>query len=431
MRAKAWRMPEDALVTNALIHVALSCSQCYNLRKMLGTVSFWQVVAYFLKLGATGFGGPVALANYMRRDLVEREGWFTEEEYDRGLAVATACPGPLAYQLGVYCGYVKYGLLGGVAVGLAFALAPFVIVVVVAAIYVRFESAVWIRSLFYGVGPVVVALILKACWNLGLKTLKRETAAWIVAGVALVATIVFQKELTILFIAAGFLGIVLFAPRAAPAAASADLATSSTSKLRIRSTTIPVLLAAIPAVAPVAAWQLFAFFFRTGLLVFGSGLVVVSFVKAYVVDQYHWLSERAFLDAVAVGMVSPGPVVITATFVGYLVGGFPGALAATVGIFLPSILFTVLGTPLLIRYGKNPRVMGFVRGVTVAVVGVLAGTTYLVGKPVIGDWLTAFIALAVLVAPRISKRIPDQAYVGAGAIIGLIAYPLLQPAWMR
>jgi chromate transporter len=177
-------------------------------------------------------------------------------------------------------------------------------------------------------------------------------------------------------------------------------------------------------------WQLFAFFFKTGLLVFGSRLVVVSFVKAYVVDQYHWLGDREFLDAVAVGMVSPGPVVITAAFVGYLVGGFAGALAATVGIFLPSILFTVVGTPLLIRCGQNRRVAGFVRGVTVAVVGVLAGTTYLVGKPVIGDWLTVLIAVAVLVAPRIRKAIPDQAFVGAGAIIGLIAYPLLRPTWM-
>jgi chromate transporter len=185
-----------------------------------------------------------------------------------------------------------------------------------------------------------------------------------------------------------------------------------------------LLAVAVPAAVSVTAWSLFAFFFKTGLLVFGSGLVVVSFVKAYVVDQYHWLGDRAFLDAVAIGMVSPGPVVITATFVGYLVGGFAGALAATVGIFLPSILFTVVGTPLLVRYGKNPRVAGFVRGVTVAVVGVLAGTTYLVGKPVVVDWLTALIVIAVLAAPLLRKGIPDQLFVAGGAIVGLIAYPV-------
>lgn len=395
--------------------------------------TFQQIVFYFLKLGATGFGGPVALANYMRKDLVEREGWLTEEEYDRGLAVATACPGPLAYQLGVYCGYVKHGILGGVAVGLAFALAPFVLVAAIAAIYVHFSSAVWIRSLFYGVSPVVVALILKACWNLGAKTLKRDTAAWMVASIALIATLVFQRELTVLFVIAGVIGIFVFAPRngIAEVLAPQPPIAEPSRQTKLQGNAIPIALAAVgPGLASATAWNLFAFFFKTGLLVFGSGLVVVSFVKAYVVDQYHWLGNRAFLDAVAVGMVSPGPVVITATFVGYLVGGFTGAFAATLGIFLPSILFTVIGTPLLIRYGKTPRVAGFVRGVTVAVVGVLAGTTYLVGKPVIGDWLTILILLAVLVAPRVRRGIPDQAFVAAGAIIGVLAYPLVRPTWV-
>jgi len=236
----------------------------------------------------------------------------------------------------------------------------------------------------------------------------------------------------LLFVVAGILGVFVFRPRkaAAPVPPPPELA-DPPSQATVRATAWPIALAAaVPAAVPTAAWSLFAFFFKTGLLVFGSGLVVVSFIKAYVVDQYHWLGDRAFLDAVAIGMVSPGPVVITATFVGYLVGGFAGALAATVGIFLPSILFTVVGTPLLIRYGKNPRVAGFVRGVTVAVVGVLAGTTYLVGKPVIGDWLTGLIAIAVLVAPRLRKGIPDQVFVGASAAIGLIAYPLLRPTWM-
>jgi len=158
---------------------------------------------------------------------------------------------------------------------------------------------------------------------------------------------------------------------------------------------------------------------KTGFLVFGSGLVVVSFVKTYVVDQYHWLDGQTFVDAVAVGMISPGPVVITATFVGYAVGGFAGATAATLGIFLPSIVLTVFATPLLIRYGSHPRVAGFVRGVTVAVVGVLAGTTYLIGRPVIVDAFTAVLLLAVLAAPFISKRIPDQGYVALGAVLGV------------
>jgi chromate transporter len=388
-----------------------------------------EIALYFLKLGATGFGGPVALANYMRSDLAERMHWISEEEYDRGLTIASACPGPLAYQLGVYCGYITHGVLGGIVVGLTFAFAPFVLVTGVAALYVHFAGTDIVRGLFYGVGPVVVALILKAAWSLGVKTLKRETLAWIVAGVALVATILLQRELIGVFILAGLLGIFIFAPRPA-AALPATAAPAPPGPSTVNSQAAPLLLAVLPGLGMIPSWDLFAFFFRTGLLVFGSGLVVVSFVKAYVVDQYHWMNDRTFLDAVAIGLISPGPVVITATFVGFIVGGFSGALASTVGIFLPSIIFTVVGTPLLLRYRNNPRVMGFVRGVTVAVVGVLAGTTYLVGRPVIGDWLTALILIAVLAAPRLGKKIPDQALVAAGAAIGLIAYPLMRPDWM-
>jgi chromate transporter len=165
--------------------------------------------------------------------------------------------------------------------------------------------------------------------------------------------------------------------------------------------------------------SLFFFFLKTSFLVFGSGLVIVSFVKTYIVDQYHWLDNQTFVDAVAIGMISPGPVVITATFVGYAVDGLAGAVASTIGIFLPSILLTIVATPLLLRYGSHPRVAGFVRGVTVAVVGVLAGTTYLIGRPVIVDVVGALILIVVLAVPMFTKRVPDQVYVALGAIIGV------------
>jgi chromate transporter len=390
--------------------------------------SLAKLVVYFLKLGATGFGGPVALANYMRIDLFERRKWFTDDEYEQGLAIATALPGPMAYKLAIYCGYIARGVVGGVAVGLAFAFAPFVLVVLAAFFYARYAAFDIVRGLFYGVGPVVVALILNASLDLGFKTLKREVPAWIVAGVALAATIVLQRELTIVFVLAGVLGIFLFAPKR-KSVPPAPAAAAGTQKLMAQG--VPLLAAALPSAVSGMAWQLFAFFFKTGLLVFGSGLVIVSFVKAYVVDQYHWLDNRTFLDAVAIGMISPGPVVITATFVGYMVGGFIGAVAATIGIFLPSIVLTIAGTPILMRYRNNGRVMGFVRGVTVAVVGVLAGTTYLVGRPVIGDLLTLALLLAAVAATRLTKKIPDQVLVAAGAIVGLIAYPLLRPTWMQ
>jgi chromate transporter len=388
-----------------------------------------QLVLYFLKLGATGFGGPVALANYMRADLFEKRRWFSDDEYGQGLAIATALPGPMAYKLAVYCGYIASGVAGGVAVGLAFAVAPFVLVVAAASVYARFAASDVVRGLFYGVGPVVVALILKASLDLGLKTLKREVPAWAVAVVAMGATLVLQRELTVLFVLAGVLGIFLFAPQPKPAPAPEAARTGTTQTLR--SNALPLLVAALPSAAAGMAWQLFAFFLKTGLLVFGSGLVIVSFVKAYVVDQYHWLDNRTFLDAVAIGMISPGPVVITATFVGYMVGGFIGAAAATVGIFLPSIVLTIVGAPILMRYRNNVRVTGFVRGVTVAVVGVLAGTTYHVGRPVIGDALTATILLTTLGATWFGRKVPDQALVVAGAIVGLIAYPILRPTWVQ
>ncbi len=378
--------------------------------------ALFELVRYFLMLGATGFGGPVALANYMRRDLVEKRGWLDEATYDRGLAIATACPGPMAYQLGVYCGYVTHGVPGALAIAVAFALPPFAIVVAVAALYERFAGAGVVRGLFYGIGPVVVALILRASWNLGRKTLKRDYAAWIVAVVACAVTIALQRELAWLFLAAGVLGIVAFASRSKPP--PPPLVEAAPGAEKMRAFGAPVLLA-LAAPASGLAPALFWFFLKTGFLVFGSGLVVVSFVKTYVVDQYHWLDNQTFVDAVAVGMISPGPVVITATFVGYAVDGFTGAVAATAGIFLPSIALTVLATPLLLRYGAHPRVAGFVRGVTVAVVGVLAGTTYLIGRPVIVDVFAAVLFVFVLAAPLVAKRVPDQAYVGLGAVLGV------------
>ena len=312
-------------------------------RPSTSEVSLGRLAAYFLRLGAVGFGGPVALANYMRRDLVEARAWISEGEYDSGLAIAAACPGPLAYQLGVYCGYVRFGVLGGLTVAVAFGLAPFLIVVGAAAAYTRFSQNWQLRALFYGVGPVVLALILKACWNLGMKTLRRDPTAWVFAASACTVTVIVQKELTVLFIAAGLIGMFVFANPGGPPSAERPAAAFPRAGSAALALALPV--------APVGgmAWKLFLFFFKTGCLVFGSGLVIVPFLKTYLVDDYHWLGNREFLDAVAIGMISPGPVVITATFVGYVLAGLTGAFAATVGIFSPAVLFTVLATPLLLR----------------------------------------------------------------------------------
>jgi chromate transporter len=384
---------------------------------MISRPALTSLVLYFLRLGLTGFGGPVALANYMRRDLVERYHWIRADEYDEGLAIATACPGPLAYQLGVYCGYLLHGTLGAFLVAVAFATAPFIIVVVVAALYVKFGSTWVLRGLFYGVGPVVIALIIRSCWDLGRKTLRHEWLAYLFAAIACAVTIVVQRELTAIFLVGGALGIFLFyrpTPKA-PQPTSVEPLKKAEVKL---SSIVPVVLGGYQTVAPM---KLFWFFLKTGFLVFGSGLVVVPFLKAYVVDQYHWLSNQAFLDAVAVGIVSPGPVVITATFVGYLNAQLTGAFAATAGIFTPSIVFVLLGTPILRRYRQNGRVQGFIRGITVAVVGVLVGTSYLVARSSIHDIVGLVILLATLAVLWSKWKIPDPALVGAGAACGLIA----------
>lgn len=382
--------------------------------------TLWGMVAYFLRLGAVGFGGPVALANSMRRDFVETRRWLTAEEYENGLALAAACPGPLAYQLAVYCGYIRFGVVGGLAVAVAFGLGPFVIVTFAAWLYVRFTGNWQLRALFYGVAPVVVALIVKACWNLGKRTLRSDRMAWFFAVVACAITVLVQRELALMFVSAGLIGMFVFGRQKAPVPASPPAT---------RTITMIVAPVAVNAFSGTTA-KLFLFFFKTGLLVFGSGLVIVPFLKTQVVDQYHWLGNRQFLDSVAIGMISPGPVVITATFVGYLLNGIVGALAATIGIFSPPVLFTILATPILLRYYDHPRVSGFVRGVGVTVVGVLVGTTYLVGKEAIGDWLTGIIGIVSLALIIVWKKLPEPIVVLAGAVTGLLAYPIIRPEWL-
>lgn len=387
--------------------------------------SVFEVGLYFLGLGAAGFGGPVALANHMRADLAEKRRWLTPQEYDEGLAIATACPGPLAYQLGIYCGYILRGFWGALTAAITFAAAPFAIVVIAGYFYVRFATAWEVRALFYGIGPVIVALIVKACWNLAQKTVRTDTIAWAIAAAACAITLIVQKELTAIFLAAGVIGAFIFS---ATSSAPRDDGNRPPTRDSVAARGASPLLGMLAlGISQAMTTKLFLFFFRTGFLVFGSGLVIVPFLKTYVVDQYHWLSQQQFLDSVAIGMMTPGPVVITATFVGYLLSGLGGAIAATIGIFLPSFLFTVAGTPLLRRYRGSARLQGFIRGVTVAVVGVLVGTSYLVGKSVLVDAPTIAVGVAALAATVYLKRVPDPLLVAAGAVVGLVTYPLVHP----
>jgi chromate transporter len=378
------------------------------------------LVGYFLRLGTFGFGGPVALCGLMEKELVQERGWLTKQEMRDAIAVSQSLPGPLAIQVGIFAAYLRGGFWGAWAGGWAFILPNFLIVAALGALYVHFGQLSWMTAIFYGVSPAVIALILHSCWRLA-KLGMEDWLQWVIAAICFVVTIVFQAELAVLFIGSGIIGILYYGSlfrrqKQPPSSAAMAL--------------IP--LAAGTTKATASTWtlsQLFVFFFKAGSLTFGSGLVIVPFLEKGLVQQSGWLNGREFLFAVAVGMLSPGPVVITATFVGYLVAGFWGSLVSTIGIFLPSFLLILFVAPILTRHRANPDVQGFIKGAYGAAIGTILGACVLLGKIAIGDWLTVLIALGSLVV-LFKWKVSNPLLVGATAVIGLIAFPLLQPQWV-
>ncbi|QUD88218.1 chromate efflux transporter [Phenylobacterium montanum] len=373
-----------------------------------------EIGVYFLRLGALGFGGPVALCGQMERELVHEKRWLSQDEMRDAIAVSQSLPGPLAIQVGIFIAHMRGGFWGAWIGGAAFILPNFLIVSILAALYVHFGGLGWMTAVFYGVSPAVIALILHSCWRLA----KLGMKDWLQAAIAVICfvmTVILQAEVALLFIGAGLVGIAYYGSlfRKAGGAAAAGAA-------------VPAGVGA--AKAPILV-QLFAFFLKAGSLTFGSGLVIVPFLEKGVVQQAGWLNGREFLVAVAVGMLSPGPVVITATFVGFLVAGVWGAAAATVGIFLPSFLFVLVVAPLLARHRQNPNVQGFIKGAYAAAIGTILGACVLLGKIAIGDWLTALIALAALIV-LFRTKVSNPLLVAMAATIGLIAFPLLHPSWV-
>ena len=377
------------------------------------------LVGYFLRLGTLGFGGPVALCGLMEKELVQERGWLTKQEMRDAIAISQSLPGPLAIQVGIFASYLRGGFWGAWAGGWAFILPNFLIVAALAALYVHFGGLSWMTAIFYGVSPAVIALILHSCWRLS-KLGMEDWLQWIIATISFVITVVLQAELAVLFVGAGIVGILYYGSflrrrKAPPASGAVAL--------------IPISVVAGKPASTSTLSQLFTFFFKAGSLTFGSGLVIVPFLEKGLVQQTGWLNGREFFVAVAVGMLSPGPVVITATFVGYLVAGFWGSLVATVGIFLPSFLLILFVAPILIRHRNNLMVQGFVKGAYAAAIGTIMGACMLLGKIAIGDWLTALIALGSLVA-LFKWKVSNPLLVAVTAVIGLIAFPLLQPHWV-
>ncbi|MBC9878000.1 chromate efflux transporter [Bradyrhizobium sp. INPA01-394B] len=375
-----------------------------------------ELVRYFLRLGFLGFGGPVALVGQMERELVDGKKWLTKEQMREAIAICQSLPGPLAIQVGIYIAYLRCGFWGAWAGGWAFILPNFLIVAALGALFVHLGDLQPVTAIFYGVSPAVIALILHSCYRLA-KLGMEDWLQWAIAAVCLAVTIILQAEVAYLFIGAGIVGIIYYGNIKRPPVALQ----------------LAVIPAAAPAAAPVATGstlgKLLLFFLKAGSLTFGSGLVIVPFLEQGLVQQYGWLNEREFLVAVAIGMMSPGPVVITATFVGYLVAGFWGSLTATIGIFLPSFLFILIAAPLLARHRKNPNVQGFVKGAYAAAIGTILGACYLLGRIAIGDWLTALVGIVSL-AVLFRWKVSNPMLIAVTAVVGLIAYPILQPAWV-
>lgn len=363
-----------------------------------------RLAAYFLRLGTIGFGGHIALVGYMQRDLVEERGWVSNDDYLQGLAFSQLSPGPLAAQLANYLGWVHSGIPGATLTGIAFVLPSFLMVLALAAVYMHFGQLAWIQGMFYGIGAAVSAVIFRSTWKLAQKTLAADYLLWILFSVSAATTLWTGSEIVWLFVLCGLIVMLVKAPPKPSAPVSAIFSASL----------------AMVSVAPVSSKTLatiFLFFLKAGAFVFGSGLAIVPFLYGEVVGGFHWLTERQFLDAVAVAMITPGPVVITSGFIGFLVAGPLGACAATLAVFLPPYLLVIAGAPYYRRFAKNRKVKAFVQGVTAAAVGAIAGAAIILTRRAVMDLPTIMIALSVLILLLRFKQVPEPVIIlGAGMV---------------
>ncbi len=362
-----------------------------------------ELLRYFLYLGSLGFGGPVALVGYMQRDLVERRAWFTKDEYIKSLALSQLAPGPLAAQLAICLGYVHSRVTGATLVALVFILPSFIMTLVISWLYVRFGGLAWMQAAFYGVGAAVIGIIVLAAYKLARLTVARDRLQWAIFAVMAVVTAWTESEIGWLFLLCGVVATVVQAPPA---------------WLR-RSAPACLAVAATPDVLAQILW----FFTKAGAFVFGSGLAIVPFLYGGVVQEYRWLNDQQFLDAVAVAMLTPGPIVITVAFIGYLVAHVPGAVAASIGVFLPVYLFVVIPYPWFDRISANLQVKAFVGGVTAAASGAIAGACVVLARRAIIDVPTLLIGVIAL-AVMWRFKVPEPLLIAAGAAAGFLIFSL-------
>jgi chromate transporter len=378
-----------------------------------------QLVLYMLRLGALGFGGPVALVGYMQRDLVESRGWISQEDFKEGLALAQMAPGPLAAQLGIYLGFVHYRVRGATLAGIAFVLPSFLMVVALGWAYVRFGGLAWMQAVFYGVGAAVVGVIAMSAKKLTARTLGTDKLLWAVYLALAAVTVVTESEVALLFIVGGGLVWLLRAPPKWLGKRVLGIAAIEQ---------VPIAVNVLGSLDVGLLTQLAMFFGKAGAFVFGSGLAIVPFLYGGVVTEHHWLTEHQFVDAVAVAMITPGPVVITVGFIGYLVAGLSGASVAALATFVPCYLFTIVPAPYFKRYGKLPGVVAFVDGITAAAIGAITGSVIVLARRSIIDIPTALLAVVTVALLWRFKKLPEPLVIAGAAAAGLILYPLMHAA---
>jgi chromate transporter len=370
------------------------------------TCTLRELIAYFLRLGTFGFGGPIALAGHMQHDLVEDRRWFSKQDYLEGLALSQLSPGPLAAQLAMYLGWIRAGVFGATAVAAAFIAPSFIMVLLVSVLYVRYGGLPWIAAAFYGIGAAVIAIIARSAYKLARTTVGKDPvliALFVVSGAFTAWT---EKEIIWIFLGCGFVALLAKAWRPS-AATTAALAFPAW------------LVSGLHGPGIGELWRIAWYFAEAGAFVFGSGLAIVPFLHGGVVDQFHWLDERQFLDAVAVAMITPGPVVITVAFIGFLVAGLAGAALASMGVFLPPYLFVIVLAPHFKRWSTNLKVKAFVAGVTSAAAGAIGGAAYVLGKRAIVDLPSAVICLVTLALLIKARKIPEPLVILAAGAVGL------------
>ncbi|WP_433754921.1 chromate efflux transporter [Nocardia sp. CA-135398] len=393
-------------------------------------VGFGRVLAYFVKLGALGFGGPIAVVGYMQRDLVEKRGWVDRQDFLDGVALGQTMPGPLAAQVAMWVGFMRRGALGAAAVAGAFVAPSFALVVAVGAIYARYSGLSVVQSLFYGIAPAVMAIITLAAINLVKLTDRKDWRLWAISALIFALTAITGTEPILVIIGAGLLMIALDARpdikairrrRNTPTIEGDPESAIEDQPEHRQSRPMPMWIGLGALASGGTLTALGLFFFKTGAVVFGSGLAIVPFLRDGVVHQHHWLTDGQFLDAVAMGLITPGPVVITAGFIGYLVAGLPGAIVSTVAIFIPIYLGVVVPGRWFVRHRDNPQIRAFVTGATAAAAGALSGAVVVLTRQAVTDWITATIALATLALLWRFKIKEPYVVVAAGAL-GLLLH---------